>query len=60
MSADDEKEALKAVFGDAISTELRRMGFVHRSNVEEAKDETDELRRRVEALETMVDRLREG
>jgi polyhydroxyalkanoate synthesis regulator phasin len=59
LSADDEKEALKAVFGDAVSTELSRMGFVHRSKLEDAREETDELRRRLEALETMVDRLRE-
>lgn len=59
LAANEEKEALKAVFGDAISTELSRMGFVHRSTLEDAKEETDELRQRLAALETMVDRLRE-
>ena len=59
LSANREKEGLKAIFEDALVAELARMGFVREAELKEARGEVDELRRRVEGLEAMLDRLRD-
>lgn len=56
LSVDSEKEALKAVFADALVHELRRMGFAHRDDEAALRDEVDELRRRLKGLEERLER----
>ena len=56
LSVEQEKEALKAVFADAMVHELRHMGFIHRDDRDALKAQVDNLRDRLAGLEEKLER----
>ncbi|PLX41012.1 MAG: hypothetical protein C0608_07115 [Deltaproteobacteria bacterium] len=58
IGVDREKEALKGIFSEAITCELKHLGFIHESDEEKLSEEVSELRERIRALETKLERIK--
>ncbi|PLX43356.1 MAG: hypothetical protein C0609_08405 [Deltaproteobacteria bacterium] len=60
LGVDREKEALKGIFSEAFTYELKHLGFIHASDDRQLSEEVSELRERMRALETQLEKLKEA
>ncbi len=57
LTANSEKETLKALFADAMLHEIKAMGFVHEDEIKKQGEQTEKLVKRLEGVEEKLERL---
>lgn len=57
VAVEAEKEALKGLLADALTNEVRAMGFLHRDEAQGLRSEVEDLRARLRGLEEKFARV---